>query len=69
MLAKKIASDITAIKRVRQFVSPATLGGQIIYKALIQAHFDYCSVVWGKLCIKLTEKLQTELQNRAAREL
>ena len=40
-LAKKIASGITAIKRVRQFVPPATL--HLIYKALIQPHFDYCN--------------------------
>ena len=44
-LAKKIPSDIAAIKRVRQFVPPATL--HLIYKALIQPHFDYCNVVWG----------------------
>ena len=30
-----------AIKRVRQFVPPATL--HLIYKALIQPHFDYCN--------------------------
>ena len=40
-LAKKIASGIAAIKRVRQFVPPATL--HLIYKALIQPHFDYCN--------------------------
>lgn len=38
-LAKKVASGIGAIKRVRQFVPPATL--HPIYKALIQPHFDY----------------------------
>ena len=42
MLAKKIASGIAAIKRVRQFVPPATL--HLIYKALSQSHFDYCNV-------------------------
>ena len=30
-----------AIKRVRKFVPPATL--HLIYKALIQPHFDYCN--------------------------
>ena len=44
-LAKKIASSIAALKRVRQFVSPSTL--LCIYNVLIQPHFDYCSVVWG----------------------
>ena len=39
-LAKKVASGIAAIKRVRQFAPPATL--HLISKALIQPHFDYC---------------------------
>ena len=50
-LAKNIASGIAAIKRVRQFVSPATL--HLIYKALIQPHFDYCKFVWGICGVKL----------------
>ena len=62
----KIASGIAAIKRVRQFVPPATL--HLIYKSLIQPLFDYCNVVWGSCGIKLADKLQ-KLQNRAARAL
>ena len=62
-LAKKIASSIAALKRVRQFVPPSTL--LCIYNALIQPHFDYCSVVWGNCSIKLSDKVQ-KLQNRAA---
>ena len=46
--------------------SPATL--HLIYKALIQPHFDYCNVVWGSCGIKLADKLQ-KLQNRARRAL
>ena len=65
-LAKKIASGIAAIKRVRQFVPPATL--HLIYKALIQPHFDYCNVVWRSSGIKLADKLQ-KLQNRASQAL
>ena len=65
-LAKKVASGIAAIKRIRQFVPPATL--HLIYKALIQPHFDYCNVVWGSCGVKLADKLQ-KLQNRAARAL
>ena len=65
-LAKKIASGIAAVRRVRQFVPSSTL--HLIYKALIQPHFDYCSVVWGNCGIKLADKLQ-KLQNRAARAL
>ena len=62
-MAKKIASDIAAIKGVRQFVPPATL--HLIYKALIQPHFDYCNVVWGSCGIKLADKLQ-KLQNQCS---
>ena len=51
---------------MRQLVPPATL--QLIYKALIQPHFDYCNVVWGNCGVKLSDKLQ-KLQNRAARAL
>ena len=65
-LAKKIASGIAAVKRVRPFVPSATL--HLIYKALIQPHFDYCNVVWGNCSMKLADKLQ-KLQNRAARTL
>ena len=65
-LAKKLASGIAAIQRVRQFVPPVTL--HLIYKALIQPHFDYCNVVWGSCGVKLADKLQ-KLQNRAARAL
>ena len=57
MLAKKIASGIAAIKRVRQFVPPATL--HLIYKALIQPHFDYSNVVWGNCGIKLAARALT----------
>ena len=63
---KTIASSIAVIKRVRQFVPPASL--HLIYKALIQSHFDYCNVVWGSCGIELADKLQ-KLQNRAARAL
>ena len=62
-LAKKIVPGIAVIKRVRQFVPPATL--HLIYKALTQPHFDYCNVVWGDYGIQLADKLQ-KLQNRAA---
>ena len=62
----KIVYGIAAIKWVTQFVPPATL--HLIYKALIQPHFDYCSVVWGSCGIKLADKLK-KLQNCAARAL
>ena len=39
-----------------------------IRHALIQPHFDYCNVVWGKCDKTLSNKLQ-KLQNRAMRVL
>ena len=38
----------------------------MIYKALIQPNFDYCSSVWGRIGVCQSERLQ-KLQNRAAR--
>ena len=54
------------MKRKRHLVPPATL--RLIYQALIQPHFDYCSTVWGTCGVTLQDKLQ-KLQNRAARVL
>ena len=44
-LSKKIASGIGAIKRIKPFVSPEIL--HYIYNALVQPHFDCCSIVLG----------------------
>ena len=65
-LSKRIASGIGAIKRIRPLVPPDIL--HYIYNALIQPHFDYCSIVWGNCGKTLFGKLQ-KLQNRAARVL
>ena len=45
-------------------VSTKTL--EKLYHALVQPHFDYCSMVWGNCAEYLKGKLQ-KLQNRAAR--
>ena len=63
-LSKKIASGISAIKRIRHTVPYKTLLS--IYNSLVQPHFDYCSSVWGSCSKNLSQKLQ-KLQNRAAR--
>ena len=63
-LPKKIASGIGALKRLMPFISKDT--AVIIYKALIEPHFDYCSSVWYGISDTLSQKLQ-KLQNRAAR--
>ena len=43
--SKKISK--TMLRRVKPFVSQDSLN--IMYKSLILPHFDYCSLVWGKL--------------------
>lgn len=63
-ISKKIASGISALKRIRYFVPRETL--ITVYNALIQPHFDYCSAVWDGCSKGLADKLQ-KLQNRAAR--
>ena len=63
-LSKKVASGISAIKRVRYSVPYKTLLS--IYNSLVQPYLDYCSSVWGSCCLSLSQKLQ-QLQNRAAR--
>ena len=65
-LSKKIASGIGAIKRIKPFVSPKIL--HYIYNALVEPHFDYCSIVLGNCGKTHSQKLQ-KLQNRAARIL
>ena len=66
MICKKVAAGIAAIKRVKPFVPPEML--KIIYNALVQPYFDYCSPLWDNCGIGLKEKLQ-KYQNRAARIL
>ena len=44
-LSKKIASGMSAIKRVRYSVPKKTLLS--IYNSSVQPHLDYCSSVWG----------------------
>ena len=60
MICKKVASGITAIKCVRNFVPRETL--LTIFRALLQPRFKYCSTVWAN-CNKGLQKLQ----KRAAR--
>ena len=36
-----------SIKRIRHFVLPVT--PHRVYEGVVQAHFDYCSIVWGNL--------------------
>ena len=63
-IVKKASAGLGAIKRARNLVLRETL--IMIYKALIQPYFDYCSSVWGSIGVGQSEGLQ-KLQNRAAR--
>ena len=55
---------IGAIRRIRPFVPPATL--KLIYNAIVQSYFDYCSPLWDNCGIGLRDRLQ-KFQNQAAR--
>ena len=63
-VAKKVASGIGAIRKIRDFVDRETLIS--VYNALINPHFDYCSEVWDTMRVGLSNRLQ-KLQNRVAR--
>ena len=65
-ITKKVNSGLSIIRKLRDIglVDYNTL--IIIYKSIIQPHFDYCSQVWGCLGNVLSDKLQ-RLQNRAFR--
>ena len=65
-ISKKIASGISAIKRIRYFLPFEILHN--VYNSLAQPHFDYCNVVWRNCSKNVSSKLQ-KLQNRAARVL
>jgi hypothetical protein len=63
-VSKKVSKGIGMLRRAKQYVSTKTL--EKLYHALVQPHFDYCSMVWGNCAEYLKGKLQ-KLQNRAAR--
>ena len=63
-ITKKVNSGLSIIRKLHDIVDYNTL--IIIYKSIIQPHFDYCSQVWGCLGKVLSDKLQ-RLQNRAFR--
>lgn len=44
-IARIIASGIGGLKRLRPFISEET-AIFLVYRALTELHFDYCSPVW-----------------------
>ena len=63
-LCKKICSGIGALRRIKPFVPLRSL--KMLYNALIQPYFDYCSALWDTCGKVYKDKLQ-KLQNRAGR--
>ena len=59
-----MGAGIAVMKRIKPFVPIETM--RLIYNALIQPYFDYCSPLWDNCCAYIKEKLQ-KFQNRAAR--
>ena len=62
-VTQTIDSCVGVIKGIRPYVSLATL--RYICNALVQPHFKYCVVVWGKCGETLSDNL-TKLQKRNA---
>ena len=63
-ICAKISGGIGAMRRVKPFVPLPTL--KMLYNAIIQPYFDYCSPLWDNCGIGLKDRLQKH-QNRAAR--
>ena len=63
-ICAKISASIGAMRRVKPFVPLPTL--KMLYNAIIQPYFDYCSPLWDNCGIGLKDRLQ-KYQNRAAR--
>ena len=55
---------VHAMRRLKPFLSLSTL--KILYNAIVQPYFNYCSPIWDNCGIDLKDKLQKS-QNRAAR--
>ena len=60
----KVGAGIGVMRRMKPFVPQETL--KLIYEALVQPYFNYCSPLWDNCGIGLKDKLQ-KFQNRTAR--
>ena len=65
-ISSKTIRGIDILKRIRHFIPRGSL--LLLYHALIEPYFRYCSIVWGQCGEILKDKLET-LQNRAARTI
>ena len=64
LITKKVNKGFHVLRRLHDFADLKTL--DMVYKTLIEPHFDYCSQIWGCLGVTMQNKLQC-LQNRAVR--
>ena len=64
LITKKVNKGFHVLRRLRQFADLKTL--VMVYKTLIQPHFDYCSQIWDCLGVTWQNELQ-RLKNRAGR--
>ena len=55
-ISKKVSSGISALKRIRCFISEET--AKKVYQGLIEPHLSYCASIWDGMGSKLREKLQ-----------
>jgi hypothetical protein len=56
MICSNVSAGIGAIRRIRPFVSSAIL--KLMYNAIVQPYFNYCSPLWDNCGIGLKDKLQ-----------
>ena len=63
-ILKMVGSGIAMLQNAKKFIPRSSL--QMIYNALIQPYFDYCSPLWDICGKHLLNKLQ-KFQNLAAR--
>ena len=63
-ICAKIRAGIGVLRRMKPFAPQETL--KLIYEALVQRYFNYCSPLWDNCGTGLKDKLQ-KFQNRAAR--
>ena len=63
-ISSNILRNIGVIKRVRSFLTKETL--DTLYKTLVEPHFRYCNIVWGR-CNRTQLNKQQQFFNTATR--
>ena len=60
----KVSKGIGMLRRMKKYTPKSVI--ENVYTAIVQPHFDYCSLVWNNCSLYLQDKLQ-KMQNRASR--